>query len=171
MRIIAQLTGVQQADARIRAMMVEAKGAIPKVIKTEALHLVAYIKQNKLTDQVLRVRTGRLRRSITAQFRQDGQSFQAMVGTNVRYARAHEYGFNGSVNVPSHKVKSFQRMQSMAFGKPMKNPRMITVKEHVVKDHAMKMNIAPRPFIRPAAEENQERMTTNLRAALAGALK
>lgn len=140
---------------------------IEDTVVREALNLVAYIKKDKLSDQVLRVRTGRLRRSITARFEGKGTgTFTAIVGTNVRYARIHEYGFEGTVNVKEHKVKEFKRLQTMAFGKLMKEPKMVSVKSHVVKAHTMNMKMPARPFMRPALEENAPRITANIRKAL-----
>lgn len=171
MRIHAQLSKYEAQKAKISGVFARAKPAIERAVTVEALNLVAYIKKNKLSDQILHVRTGRLRRSITAEFSSEGDTFQARVGTNVKYARAHELGFQGAVNVPAHEVRAFSRMQSVAFGRPMKEPRMVNVRAHVVKTHSVKMNIPKRPFLEPAAEENIGRMTSNIRAAMAGAIK
>lgn len=171
MTIRAQLLGAAKSKKIFEAIPGKVKPGLQRTIRTEALNIVAYVKKNKLSDQILKVQTGRLRRSITAQFSGDGDSFQAMIGTNVRYGRVHEFGFKGDVNVPEHKVKEFQRMQSQAFGRPMKNPRMVNVRAHVVKAHTMKMNMPARPFLQPSVQENLPRMTKNLRAALAEALK
>lgn len=145
---------------------------VEDTVVKEALNLVAYIKSQKLSDQILHVKTGRLRRSITARFEGLGSdTFRAIVGTNVQYARIHEYGFSGSVNVKAHVVKGHQRIQTIAFGKLMNQPRKVTVREHTVKEHAAFMKMPARPFLRPALEENAERITTNIRKALTGALQ
>lgn len=171
MKIHAQLSNYEAQKAKVKNVLVKTMPAIERTVRTEALNIVAVVKRDKLSDQILRVRTGRLRRSITAEFKSEGETFLAMVGTNVKYARAHELGFDGTVNVTSHAVKAFTRMQSTAFGKPMKEPRIVNVRAHVVKAHAVKMHIPKRPFLRPAAEENITRMTTNIREAMAGVLK
>ena len=143
---------------------------VGRAIEAEAINLVRVVKK-KLSDDVLHVRTGRLRRSITYRMDQaDGGNFVAKVGTVVRYARAHEYGFNGSVNVPAHLVKEHYRMQSQAFGKPMANPRRVLVRSFTMSAHAMRMNVPARPFLRPALEENRGRILNNLRTALEQAL-
>lgn len=46
----------------------------------------------KLSGQVLKVRTGRLRSSITHEVRDVGGTVELVVGTNVAYARIHEFG-------------------------------------------------------------------------------
>ena len=167
---------------RLGSVVAKVNDRIGQAVTREAINLVGYIVQNKLSkggkdkggnvrDGALHVQTGRLRRSITYKTEQVGDTFRAMVGTNVKYARVHELGFQGEVNVPEHGVKEFQRMQSMAFGKMMKQPRMVTVKAHVVKAHSMKMNIQPRPFLRPSLDENRGRIQTNIKAAIVEALR
>lgn len=171
MIITGKLVGVIPAKTKLSSVAPQARINVENAIKGEALNLVAYVKQNKLSDQVLKVRTGRLRRSITANFANEGETFQARVGTNVKYGKAWEFGFSGAVAVPQHTVKSFERMQTTAFGRPMKSPRKVTVREHVVKAYSKQMNMEPRPFLQPSAEENMPRITKNIRAALAEALK
>ena len=161
---------VEAAKFRLAGSANRVRGAIPDALREEAINLVVCVKL-KLSDDVLHVRTGRLRRSITYRMEQHGETFQAQVGTNVKYARAHELGFSGSVNVPQHTVKEFSRMQSVAFGRPMKEPRKVNVREHVVKAHAMKMNIPAKPFLKPSLQENETRIKTNLRKAIAQAMK
>jgi phage gpG-like protein len=46
----------------------------------------------KLSGPVLKNRTGTLRRSINYRIAETGTSIKAFVGTNVVYARIHEYG-------------------------------------------------------------------------------
>lgn len=159
-----RFTAVAERLARLSSRMLT---RIEDTVTREALNLVAYIKKNKLSDQVLHVRTGRLRRSITARFEGKGTgTFTAIVGTNVRYARIHEYGFEGTVNVKEHKVKEFQRLQTVAFGKLMKEPKTVNVKSHIVKAHTMNLKMPARPYMRPSLEENAPRITTNIRKAL-----
>jgi hypothetical protein len=43
-----------------------------------------------------------------------------VVGTNVEYARPHEYGFNGTVTVKEH-----LRLVKKAFGKSLKTPKEV----------------------------------------------
>ena len=118
--------------------------------------------KEKLSGQVLKVRTGDLRRSFALpRFESRGAEIRAYVGTNVKYARLHEYGFNGAVAVKSH-----QRMMTKAFGRIVKNPRLITVRAH-----SMKMNVRARPFMAPSLKENKENIVTDIRKALVEAIK
>ncbi len=63
-----------------------------KAMNQGALLLESYIRTEKLSGQVLRVRSGRLRSSITHRVAQEGDDTVARVGTNVIYAKIHEYG-------------------------------------------------------------------------------
>jgi phage gpG-like protein len=172
MTITATIRGEPQLRRRLSDVEVKAFASVETAVKREALSLVAYIKANKLSDQVLKVRTGRLRRSITARFEGEGTgNFRAFVGTNVKYARAHELGFEGAVKVSEHPVREFQRIQSIAFGKQMKAPRMVTVRAHTVKAHLLNMKVPARPFLSTSLEENKDRITGNLRKAIAEALR
>ena len=159
--ITTRVTGAKAIAEGLQRRQDKTMSAVERAVKSEALGLVAFIKTQKLSDQVLKVRSGALRRSITARFDKQGDETRAYVGTNLKYARSHEYGFNGTVTVKAH-----QRMMKTAWGKPVKNPRQIDVRAH-----AMKMNLKPRPFMGPSLEENREKITGNIRKALVEAIR
>jgi len=82
------------------------------------------VKQ-KLSGEVLHVRTGTLRRSINKEVRNAGNGvIEGIVGTNVEYAAIHEYGFKGVISVKAHmralrkagKDKLFKTKKSAEFG-------------------------------------------------------
>ena len=68
-------------------------------VTAETLELQRHVVQDKLSGQVLHARSGVLRRSITAHVEESGGALRGIVGTNLVYARIHEYG--GSVHVPA----------------------------------------------------------------------
>lgn len=100
-----------------------------------ALHLEAAIgritlqllrrTKEKLSDDVLHVRTGRLRRSITQQVTRTETEVFGTVGTNVEYARAHEFGRSMDERVREH-----MRTAKQAWGKALKNPQAVLVRAH-----------------------------------------
>ena len=164
--ITTQIKGGKELATRFQHGADRAFAIVEDAVRVEALNLVRVVKL-KLTDDVLHVQTGRLRRSITANFEGAGTgTFRALVGTNVQYARVHELGFNGTVKVPAHTVKAHQRTQTMAFGKLLKAPMTVTVRDHVVKESSREMNMPARPFLRPALEENKARILGSIRQAL-----
>lgn len=87
----------QQRDEAIRTSLTQS-----------AIFLASWIKTNRLSGprpQFLGVRTGRLRSSITATPAQkSGDAYYCTIGTNVVYARIHEYGGmtgrNHLINMP-----------------------------------------------------------------------
>jgi hypothetical protein len=110
-----------------------------------ALKLQREVVQQKLNGQVLKRRTGHLMNSVNQAVSESGTQIVGIVsagGPTVKYARAHEYGFSGTVTVKEH-----LRLQTMAFGRPME-PRQVTVKAH-----SMKMNLPERSFLRSALRD------------------
>lgn len=159
--ISASIKGADRVVAGLAAKAVTLPKAVQQSVQRGALDLVAHVKQNKLSGQVLQVRTGTLRRSINAKFENGGDVFKALVGTNLKYARIHEYGFQGAVQVKAH-----QRMMKTAWGKPVKVPHKIDVRAH-----AMNMKMKARPFMQPALDDKREGILGGVRAALIEALK
>lgn len=66
----------------------------------------------------LGVRTGRLRQSVRATHPQiKGNEVTISIGSNVRYAAAHEFGFSGTVAVKRHEVT-----MTKLFGRQLQEP-------------------------------------------------
>lgn len=73
--------------------------AIRTTLERELIALQAHVVADKLTGQVLHVRSGTLGRSITYRLTDSLHTLLGTVGTNVRYARIHEYG--GVIHLPA----------------------------------------------------------------------
>ena len=90
--VIGQILGVE----KVVAVLGEKQGKVVAGIKSQvtslAITIQGYVKNSKLTGQVLHVRTDRLRRSITFKVTAEGTLVSGVVGTNVVYARIHEFG-------------------------------------------------------------------------------
>lgn len=132
-----------------------------KFFDRESLELTAYVKEDKLSGQVLNVRTGTLRRSIHRDLRTTANEVVATVGTNVEYARIHEYGFHGEQSVHEH-----LRMMKQAFGRPVRNPRPIRVRAHV-----RRVDLPERSFLRSALADLEARITEGAGEAAREALE
>lgn len=76
----------------IRRKFPEAHTQIGASMGRIVLKLARKIKEEKLSGQVLKTRTGSLRRSISASVEQGATAITGIVGTNKIYARAHEFG-------------------------------------------------------------------------------
>jgi len=161
MSVTVKFSGAVGARTALQARAAAMLQSVQRTMQNEAENLAAYVINDKLSDQVLRMRSGRLQRSITAITDNNGNTFGATIGSNLAYARALEYGFNGTVEVKEH-----ERMQTVAFGRQMANPHMVAVRAH-----PMQMNLAAHPFLQPALQENTGRIINNLRSALMEALQ
>lgn len=125
------------------------------------LKLLTRVKADKLSGQVLQVRTGRLRRSINQRIDGAGTTHvSGTVGTNVSYARAHELGFKGTVP-----VRESLRTQVKAWGRDIE-PIKVTVKAH-----SRKVNMPARSFLRSALQDMQPEIVRELGLAVDGAIK
>lgn len=86
--------------------------------------------------------TGRLRSSVTHAVTERENEIEVAVGTNVKYGKVWELGFQGTQQVRAH-----LRVVSKVFGETTK----ATVQS--VSSHARKANIKPRPFLSPAIQD------------------
>lgn len=148
-----EVIGAEATGRRLQAIAPAVRTSLDRAIALVALRLTRNVKADKLSGQVLKNRTGRLRRSVN--YRIDGagtDTVSAIVGTNVEYARTHELG--GTKTVKEH-----LRMQVMAWGRPMAEPKRVTVKQHEAK-------FPERSFLRSALRE----MTPQIRAEIGRAI-
>jgi hypothetical protein len=104
--------------------------------------LAQAIRQDKLSGQLLKARTGRLQRSIREIVQKDGAILSASISAGGRSAIAQEFGFRGTVSVRQH-----LRQIREAFGRAIA-PRTIAVKAH-----PMRMDLPERSFLRSALRE------------------
>lgn len=138
------ITGDREVVARFNRMPGGLQQNLVKTITRLCIKLQVHVKQDKLSGQVLNVRSGRLRRSITYHVATLGASTaQGTVGTNLPYAPPFEKGFQGTEEVREH-----LRMMTKAWGKPVKDPHKITVRAHT-----RKVNIAPKSFLGSALKD------------------
>lgn len=108
------------------------------------IKLQGMVKSEKLSGQVLNVRTGNLRRSINQKVEDDAQLGPiGTVGTNEKYARPHEMGFQGEAQIREH-----MRTIKMAWGRPLSEPVVA-----VVRAHTKQMNLPARSFLRSALDD------------------
>lgn len=140
-QFLARLAG---ASDRLDAIML-------RVITRLSVEVQAGVK-DKLTGQVLHVRTGTLRRSINRKVDQSGGTTEATIGTNVVYAEPHEFGFDGLVQVRAH------TRQTPSAG--VAN----------VRAHARQMHVKESSFLRSTLKEFQPRIVREIREAAIGAL-
>jgi len=96
---------VKAAQDWLRGFAPRLYGRMLTTMKRMAIVTQTMVKEYKLSGQVLKVRTGTLRRSINQKVYSDAKEIRAVVGTNVPYAGIHEYG--GIVPAVSGKLMVF----------------------------------------------------------------
>jgi phage gpG-like protein len=124
--------GGEAATARFNNLTQRLRAELRVGIGRAALLVQNDSKANKLSGQVLNVVTGRLRRSINVEISESETNVQGSVGTNVAYAHAHEFGFQGTVSVR-------ESLRTSVLGK-----------KFTVRAHSMKMNVPEKSFLRSA---------------------
>jgi len=153
------MSAVTGQDNVVRMMVAIGTGVrarLLEVMDSAAQDIQQHVTREKLSGQVLNRRTGTLRNSISKRVNTDTSSVSAVVSTDVKYARPHEYGFQGTVTVPAH-----QRTQTMAFGKSIAS-RMVEVRAH-----PMRMNLPERSFLRSSLREKAPVEIERIRKSMA----
>lgn len=129
------------------------RAALARGLNRGAMRLVGKISQDRLTgkgpfpvpQQRLGVRSGRLRQSVRAsEAKITGEQVSVSIGSAVKYAAVHEFGWSGTQPVAAH-----QRMITKAFGVKLAQPVAVAVKAH-----QRKVNIPERRPFRTGIESN-----------------
>ena len=157
------LIGMTELKARFENLYPKARDAIFRSVSKLAIGLQTIVVADKLSGQVLKNRTGTLRRSIVERVDDQGNLIMGIVGADMstaKYAAAHEYGFSGSVDVREH-----TRHITQAFGRP------ITPTDVTVRAHAMRMNLPERSYLRSALAEYQPTVESELSSAVKDAVE
>lgn len=143
--------------------------------------------------QRLDVVTTRLRGSIASSVENKAGGITGRIGSNVKYAVLHEFGFKGIINVRAHtriarvlkggiaidprrKIldargnvvgrKENTRQALLRLAKNAKKAKGIVVLQQQVKAHKREIDYAGKPFIRPALESHLPVITQDLKTAL-----
>lgn len=143
----------ERALAWLKGYPERLNAALNRVITRWSIDLQRHVKQDKLSGQVLHVRSGTLRRSINRKVTRTPTSIVATAGTNVEYAAAYEYGFDGDVNVKAHLRSS-------------KNGFQFPVKSFVRHQHTPE-----RSFLRSALKDLESQITADIKGAAKEAMK
>jgi len=138
--IDGKILGDDKAIAALLSIPRAAESEMRATVGRNALKLQRLVMAGKLSGQVLKVRTGNLRRSIDSEIFEQSGAVIGKVSTNVKYARVHEYGFHGTVTVKGH-----MRKVKQAWGKRLATPVVANVKAH-----SRNVNLPERSFLRSA---------------------
>lgn len=108
MSVTVEVIGDAALVARLDAMPGRVHDGLAPAVTRLGFELQRKVQSEKLTGQVLKVRTGRLRSSINTEIEDSGSEVAASVGTNVSYGKIHEYGVGRSWLVEARNAKALR---------------------------------------------------------------
>jgi phage gpG-like protein len=112
--------------------------------------------QEKLSGEVLKVRTGSLRSSINTRIIDTPSEVSATVGTNIAYARYHEYGVARAWLIEARNAKAL---------------RFTVGGETLFRRRVIHPSLPERSFLRSALKEMTPQIEMELREAVAEAIR
>ncbi|MFK5855389.1 MAG: phage virion morphogenesis protein [Bacteroidota bacterium] len=110
--------------------------------KSSRLRLTKAAKRDN--GRAILVRTGKLRNSIKVK---SASANHVIIGSNISYASAHNFGFKGNVRVKQHTRKIRGRVTTQNIETRRKSSRMVTTGSATVKSYTRKANIPQRQFM------------------------
>lgn len=143
-----------------------AQETIEKPMFLGALNMASWSKEKRLTGprpKFLGVVSGRLRSSLSVSRSIEREKFKFFIGTNVKYAKFHELGFKGRLQVKEHirrfkKKVSFKtfivRPGSLVAEEKRKRKTIFSGYAHV-KPYTKTIDYKGRPFIQPSVENER----------------
>lgn len=147
-----RIEGGPEAMAALAARRESVAAAIRRALSDSVMLVHRKITLN-ISGAVLRVKTGRLRQSMQTFVAGDGS--RGGVGTNVEYARIHEFGGT----TPPHEIRP-RRMAALFFG-----GRFASRAQHPGA------TVPARPYMRPALEDSRDDIQKIFVSRLSAALK
>lgn len=146
--VAATVVGAAEVATRFERGAADARPVLRTRVQGLGIKLQRKVKSEKLTGQVLHVRSGRLRRNINEQTTETAAAVQSSVGTNVVYGRAWELGFER------------RRRASGLLGRLRARLGRGSMRRY-----------GPRPFLRPSLEEMRPEIVATLQAAAVAVAK
>jgi len=165
--ITAKITKGAGLGKQFKDSIPNIQSGVQKEIMRLALKMTTLV-MTKLSGDVLKVRTGRLRRSIHPEWDFEPGVYRATVGTNVEYAGIHEYGgiIHAKERIQKMYFKAKDGIVSRQFVKKSKSNFM---QEAQRKAHDIHM--PERSYLRSSLREMNTEIVTGLQAALVKEIK
>lgn len=170
------LVGKEAVLGKFRERREKVGAAIYKAMGREMSKLAEYVRTSKLSGQVLKNRTGTLRRSIHAMATREEGVISGQVGTNVEYAHVHEHGFHGPVQVREHERHNKSSLKAKRAGNTARRAgnaqRFVQARLNeasaisTVHAHTRQMNMPERAFLRPSLTERRQAVIDALRQSV-----
>lgn len=148
-----QITGEGQVLTGLVSAEAAAVKGVRESVARQTLRLLRHIKEEKLTGQVLKVRSGTLRRSIAQRVTDNGAAIVGEVSTPLVYAPPHEFGVMMKARIVEAKRVSALKFQFN--GKTMFRKR-VTIPAYRMPE---------RSFMRSALEDLQGSIVADIAAS------
>lgn len=117
-----EFIGGNEVAGKLKALEPKIYNSLLQTITKLSIELQANIKRDKLSGQVLKTRTGTLRRSINFRVDQSPNAIVGRVGIGKdaeKYGVMHEFGFDGTVGVRAHLRRAKAQMSLAKYRKVM----------------------------------------------------
>jgi hypothetical protein len=153
-----ELIGGNEVIQKLQTIEPKIYDSLLKTITILSIQLQSNIKSQKLSGQVLKTKTGTLRRSINQATRQDESSISGIVGIGEdakKYGVMHEFGFSGTENIKAH-----LRTIKQAFGKSIA-PKTINI-----RGHSRVVNYPEHSFMRSALTDMNDEIIQKINKAI-----
>jgi phage gpG-like protein len=158
------LIGTNELKARFEALYPRARDSIFRSVSKLAIGLQTKVRDEKLSGEVLKNRTGTLRRSIIERVEDNGNTITGIVGTNLSYARIHEFG--GTIKHPGGTAYLLFAHETAVF---LKNSNPLADRARRTKPHDIPM--PERSYLRSSLKEYEPVAQSELSAAVKQAVE
>ena len=167
--LAGRIVGAETVVSQLMSVSPLVHNRVKDRVSRLAMTLLTKVKQEKLSGQVLHNVTGNLRASINQRVEDMGNAIVGSVGTNIVYARPHEFGIDQHKMVQVHEY--LRRNLDLATAKwrlkhKMPVP-MVTVHAFTRNQHTV---LPERSFLRSALGEMRPQVREELIDALRGSL-
>lgn len=152
--IKVSIVGREAVIAALKQKKQKLMPAIMSTMQSQADYLTKYVKSNKLSGQVLKQRSGKLKSSIKNNVTQSGELVTAAVYTNTEYAAIHEYG--GTIPATQIIAKTAKALAFLWKGKQV----------FFKKVNRPAVHMPERSFMRSALADNEERIIRALKSTV-----
>lgn len=154
--VSVRVSGLEAAVSRVAGLPARLHAGLVTTVTRETLELQRHVVEDKLSGQVLNVRTGTLRRSITQQVVDAGGTIVGRVGTNLRYGLAHEFG--ATIQHPGSVPRRAKALHWIAASGA--SVFAMSTRPHVIR-------LPERSFLRSALADRRAAFVAAVRATLA----
>ena len=152
--VTAEFIGVEKVLSLMESMRPGVSAGIKAEMLRQTITLQNKVKSSYLSGNPLNVRTVRLKNSITQKVTESDGHFEGIVGTNVKYGRYWEKGFDRKVGAGAR-------------GGPRTITSALALAKYFMLHQPGTKHYAARPFLVPALNE----LSPSIRAALIAAVQ